>query len=234
MSLSETLYQLQVLDSELDKSLKRIAEIDLQLKDKDDLNKAIFDQERHQAILSEKQKILRNSEQLVEDQNLKIDQNQKKLYSGTITNPKELEDLQMEASSLGKYLSTLEERQLEAMIEFDQASQEHDQAVARVENNIKNIEKRDSALLKEKNDLEEIILRTREKKQKHLDSSDIPNLSIYQELREELNGIAVTLMVSGSCSSCGSNIPSAIAQEVRSPLKTTNCPTCKRILHPGE
>ena len=233
MSRSEILYQLQQFDSELDKSAKRIKEISKLLEDREELYNATITLENIVAVLVEKQKFLKQAESNVDDQSFKIDQNQKKLYSGLVTNPKELEDLQRESEALQNYLTVLEERLLESMVETEQSQQEYDQASVRVEEISKILAARDDELNTEKADLNDLIQKTNLARQSFLDNRNIPDLLTYQSLREKLNGIAVALMLSDSCSSCGSNIPSAIAQEVRSPGKMTSCPTCKRILHPG-
>lgn len=233
MSRSKTLYQLQQFDSELDKSSKRIREIDQLINDRQELNIAIEVQVDAENILTEKQKLLNQAEILVADQNIKIEQNQKKLYSGAITNHKELEDLQRESISLQKYLAVLEELQLEAMLETDQALSVYDKAASHVEELSTSKSSIDHILGVECNTLENTIIRIQEEMKLYLSKTKIPDLPTYQSLRKSLNGIAVTLMVSSSCSSCGSPIPSAIAQEARSPTKLANCPTCKRILHPG-
>lgn len=233
MSRSKTLYQLQQFDSELDKSSKRIREIEQLINDRQELNIAIEVQVDAENILTEKQKLLNQAEILVADQNIKIEQNQKKLYSGAITNHKELEDLQRESISLQKYLAVLEELQLEAMLETDQALSVYDKAASHVEELSTSKSSIDHILGVECNTLENTIIRIQEEMKLYLSKTKIPDLPTYQSLRKSLNGIAVTLMVSSSCSSCGSPIPSAIAQEARSPTKLANCPTCKRILHPG-
>lgn len=233
MSRSKTLYQLQQFDSELDKSSKRIREIEQLINDRQELNIAIEVQVDAENILTEKQKLLNQAEILVADQNIKIEQNQKKLYSGAITNHKELEDLQRESISLQKYLAVLEELQLEAMLETDQALSVYDKAASHVEELSTSKSSIDHILGVECNTLENTIIRIQEEMKLYLSKTKIPDLPTYHSLRKSLNGIAVTLMVSSSCSSCGSPIPSAIAQEARSPTKLANCPTCKRILHPG-
>lgn len=233
MSRSKTLYQLQQFDSELDKSSKRIREIEQLINDRQELNIAIEVQVDAENILTEKQKLLNQAEILVADQNIKIEQNQKKLYSGAITNHKELEDLQRESISLQKYLAVLEELQLEAMLETDQALSVYDKAASHVEELSTSKSSIDHILGVESTTLENTIIRIQEEMKLYLSKTKIPDLPTYHSLRKSLNGIAVTLMVSSSCSSCGSPIPSAIAQEARSPTKLANCPTCKRILHPG-
>ena len=232
MSLSKTLYQLQQIDSDLDIASKRIEAIDAILKDNNELNLAIKNQTALKSILDEKIKALRVAEHNVEDQNNKISQNQNKLYGGSITNPKELEDLQLEYDSLQKYLSILEDRQLEAMLEMEQAQKDFNNISSHVDDlsQIKDEERK--KLLSEKSDLEKRISQLCTNRTRFIDSSPIPDLPIYEKIRKEAGGIAVTLLVDSSCSSCGANIPSAIEQEARSPSKLAYCPACKRILYP--
>ncbi|MCJ7734626.1 MAG: hypothetical protein MUP11_08755 [Anaerolineales bacterium] len=231
MGQSETLFQLQKFDTEIDKSYRRIAEIDTALNDRKELDSAIADQQKTHDILTEKQILLSEAEQLVADQNKKIDQNQKKLYGGLVSNPKELEDLQLEYTALSTYLTVLEERQLEDMVITDQAKETYDQATSQV-NLLTSQQETDHAEFRsEKEKLTGLISITTGKKDKFLTTNNIPDLPLYESLRKSLGGIAVTLMVSNGCSSCGANIPSAIAQEARSSVKMAACPTCKRILY---
>jgi len=233
MGRSKTLYQIQLYDTQIDDSVKRIHEINAILSDTDLLIKAQYNQSDKEAILLEKKKVLTSAETVVGDHSLKIDQNQKKMYSGSVTNPKDLEDLQLESESLKKYLSVLEERQLEAMLDMEEAQKEFNTASSEADDIQKNMDAEHANLLSEKEGLEISISDLTVQKESYLSSTEIPDFPVYKSLRNSSGGIAVTLMISNSCSSCGANIPSAIAQEARSPVKLAFCPTCKRILHPG-
>jgi predicted nucleic acid-binding Zn-ribbon protein len=233
MSRSKTLYQLQKYDSGIDQALKRIQAIESIFSDTKEFDSTLKKHEEHNNILDEKRVFLKSAEHNVEDQNLKIAQNQNKLYGGAITNPKDLEDLQLESVSLHKYLSVLEERQLEAMLEFDQAQEIYDQSSARVEEITVKKQTESEILSAEKSNLESMISSLQGDRSAFIAGSEILELPIYEKLRKSSGGIAVTLMINSSCSSCGSNIPSAIEQEARSPTKLAFCPACKRILNPG-
>jgi len=233
MSRSKILYHVQQFDTQIDNASRRIREINTMLGDKKLLDDALKIQSDAEAILTAKKKLLKSAEVVVGDHSLKIEQNQKKLYSGSVTNHKELEDLQQESESLKKYLAVLEERQLEAMLEMEEAQKEFQKAADEASSIKSNMESEHSDLITEKADLERSIDEAKTQKESFLTSNKIPDLQTYQSLRESSGGIAVTLMISNSCSSCGANIPSAIAQEGRSPGKLAFCPTCRRILHPG-
>ena len=234
MNRSQDIFKLQQLDSELDAAERRIAEIDLILADNEEMARASKKFQTLQESAEQKSSLLKQAEAQVAEQNLKIDQNQKKLYGGAVSNPKDLEDLQLEAASLQKYMQVLEDRQLEAMIDAEQAQTEHEQARSELDRIKSRLEKEHSELLLEKSQLQEKISEVRHKKESYLGSQDFPDLPLYRSLRKSSGGIAVSLMISSSCSSCGADIPSAIEQEARSPEKLIQCPTCKRILHPGK
>ena len=233
MGRSKTLCQVQQYDTQIDNASKRIREIDAILGENKLLDDALKIQSDTEHVLTGKKKVLASAEVVVGDHSLKIDQNQKKLYSGSITNPKDLEDLQLESVSLNKYLSVLEERQLEAILEMEEAENDFNSASSEVAVIKSKMESEHTELTTEKKDLGHSITEVAAQKGSFLSSNDIPDLQTYLSLRKSSGGIAVTLMISSSCSSCGANIPSAIAQEARSPVKLAFCPTCKRILHPG-
>ena len=233
MSKSKTLFQLQQFDTKLDQTLKRIQEIDSIMSNRKELDSALNIQEKDQIFFGEKKQSLKSAEQNVDTQNAKLTQNQNKLYSGVITNPKELADLQMESASLQKYLSILEERQLEAMLEADQAQEVFSKSSALVEKLTGDKQSENEILSTEKSGLESEIVTLQDARRSFLDNTEIPELSVYERLRKSSGGIAVALMINSSCTACGSNIPSAIEQEVRSPKKIALCPACKRILNPG-
>lgn len=233
MNRSQTLFLLQQLDTGLDNAQYRIQEINKLLQDRSALDEAIIIRQEMESLHAENSKSLKIAEGEVSLQNAKLEQNQQKLYSGIVTNPKELEDLQMESNSLTKYLHVLEERQLEAMIVSDQSRSDFEAASARLDEITRNMENEHSELNQEKSILEAEITALAGKKKRYLEKEDLPDLSIYQSLRESSGGIAVTLMTDSSCSSCGASIPSAIEQAAKAPGKLAFCPTCKRILHPG-
>jgi len=233
MNRSQTLFLLQQLDTGLDNAQYRIQEINNLLQNRSALDEAIIIRQEMESLHAENSKSLKIAEGEVSLQNAKLEQNQQKLYSGIVTNPKELEDLQMESNSLTKYLHVLEERQLEAMIVSDQSRSDFEAASVRLDEITRNMENEHSELNQEKSILEAEITALAGKKKRYLEKEDLPDLSIYQSLRESSGGIAVTLMIDSSCSSCGASIPSAIEQAAKAPGKLAFCPTCKRILHPG-
>ncbi|HUM27677.1 MAG TPA: hypothetical protein PKN81_15680, partial [Anaerolineales bacterium] len=75
-------------------------------------------------------------------------------------------------------------------------------------------------------ELEQLI----EEREATLSPLDTSLLQIYEDLRQQKRGIAVTEITDNSCAACGGTLNSAIQQSARS-QKLANCPTCGRILY---
>ena len=231
MSRSRPLYQLQQIDSEIDKSLKRIREINQLLADDAVLQKGAQKEEDLRKKFEEQRRKLQAAEDQVEDQEFKIERNKKKLYGGTVTNPKELEDLQMESESLQEYLHVLEDRQLEEMLAYEQAQQAHQAAQETLDDVQQDWEEKTRRWTKEKAALKQRIEQLRAKRQAHIRNIPEEDLSLYERLRQSSGGVAVAVLEKRSCQACGSQVPSGLAQQAGTPSLLAQCSTCGRILH---
>ena len=128
MSRPLNLYRLQQIDSKVDQADTRLKEIEALLSDNANLRKATALAARAETNLQTAQKEQRQAETKVKDQRIKIEQVEATLYGGTVRNPKELQDLQNEVAALKRFLDTLEERQLEAMLTVDDAKEGYQRA----------------------------------------------------------------------------------------------------------
>lgn len=233
MSRSRSLYLLQQIDTEIDRAFDRLEVIEQIREDNSELEQAQSTLETHQEITDKKRRVLKKAEDEVVTHNQKIKSNQNKLYGGSITNPKELEDLQLESAALDRYLETLEERQLEAMLALDEASNQ----LQETQNSLDQIQiARENLLIslkKEQAELEQRIQDLKSKRSNLLETPPDDDLELYKKLRASLGGIAVVKLENHSCGGCGSNLPSALEQKAKSPSSITQCLTCNRILYPG-
>jgi len=64
-----------------------------------------------------------------------------------------------------------------------------------------------------------------------VESIDPADLDLYDQLRREHRGVAVTTISDNACDACGSRLTPAHAQAVRSAGQAARCPTCGRILY---
>lgn len=233
MSESLNLFRLQKLDTLIDQITARLEEVDHTLKDDRRTRNANKKHEMAQANLKQKRILLRQIEDKVEAQRNKRNKTQTALFSGNIKNPKELQDLQMESDALKRYIAQLEDEQLEAMINYESAEAEMENAEQNLKQVMGSSIEENAALIGEQSKLEDEYkkrLREKEAVQKAIS----PNTqSLYNRLREKNRGIAVTSLTDGGCSICGQSLTPADIQTIRSSSRLVFCPSCGRILYEG-
>lgn len=231
MSQARNLFQLQQIDTQLDQARNRLAEIDAALNDNSVVRKANARLTKAEEVLTKTRLALKRAEQDVQVQQEKIEKNQKALYGGSVRNPKELEDLQMESGALQRYLSVLEDRQLEAMIAFEEAENAQQLADTNLDTAKKETASQNIDLSAEQETLLSEVDALEGQRQSAVLSIEPDLLADYEKLRKTRVGVAVAGVRDGSCAACGAVLTASQAQEARLPSKVTYCDTCGRILH---
>ena len=113
MSVLRQLYQLQLVDSEHDDKSRQLAMVNEGLGESEEVRRAAVAVAETEASLTDLRAQMRALELEVGGVNAKLKQNQDRLYSGRVRNPKELSNLQEEAAALRRRRSELEDRELE-------------------------------------------------------------------------------------------------------------------------
>ena len=230
MSAALGLYRLQLVDSRTDAIRTRSDEIRKNLENDEALRQAKGLVAETEAVHESALKNLKGAEGEVKKQRLKIEQTEASLYSGTVKNPKELQDLQNEAISLKRYLETLEERQLEAMLEEEDAEAANQAALDELEKVQARLAQQNMALSTELADLNKELERLDAERQAALNPLDASLLAAYENLRQQRSGVAVAEVSEGTCAACGTTLTPSQNQNARSAGQIYNCPTCGRIL----
>ena len=228
MSASLGLYRLQQVDRKIDRSRTQLETIRQTLENDVELRQAREHVETAQTSHFHSQLQLKNATAEAEAQKIKIEQAESNLYGGRVQNPKELQDLQKDIVSLKKYLITLEERELEAMVDAETTENDLQRAKteliqARLGNEHKNLLTDQTVILA---DLEQMT----EEREAALGPIESSLLQIYESLRQQKRGTAVAEINDGACASCGTTLNAALQQSARSPKQLSNCPSCGRIL----
>ena len=233
MSQPFKLFRLQQIDSQIDKIQVRLREIDSILQQDELLREAQAQLAEMERLLEKGRKALRTAEENVHTQRLKIEQTEASLYGGKIRNPKELQDLQNEAASLKRYRSVLEDQQLDAMIAVEEAEAAQNAAASELEQvqAVHNDQQR--ALRLEQNSLQNEMARL--ETERHAVANTIPetDLMLYDNLRRQRRGVAVSKVANKACSACGTVLNAALLDAARSPNQITRCDICGRILYAG-
>jgi predicted nucleic acid-binding Zn-ribbon protein len=149
MSAALGLYRLQQVDSQIDQIQARLRAIQQTLENDVVLRAANENLAATDGRHKDAERTLKLSEAEVEKQQIKIQQTEASLYGGKVHNPKELQDLQKDIISLKRYLETLEERQLEAMLAAENVEQDLQTAKADLERVQSNLKEQNKDLAKE-------------------------------------------------------------------------------------
>lgn len=233
MSQAFKLYRLQQLDTQLDRIHARLSEIENALSDAQELHQAETLAKQANDQLTSSRKSLRKAEDLVKEQRIKIEMTEAALYGGKVRNPKELQDLQHESAALKRYLVVLEDRQFESMmneeesVNTDRSAQiALELAQAKHAGQQKELKDEQSRLLKDLPNLEEERLAT-------CSSISTEEIALYEALRKQRHGLAVTLVKNKACSSCGSTLSATLLDATLTSGQLTRCDNCGRILYLG-
>jgi len=155
---------------------------------------------------------------------------EKRLYSGIVTNPKEMTDLQREIEALQRHRVTLDDGRAEAELEIEQIESVRQAAQEKLTKAENAFAQSQSGLVAEKAQLTaEQTANTRRREEA---ASTIPSgtLARYDDMRAKKRGVAVAALKDQSCSVCGVEQTVVLIQQVRAGQQLVTCLSCGRIL----
>jgi predicted nucleic acid-binding Zn-ribbon protein len=231
LSRVQQLYQLQLLDSEVDKTNQQLAEIATRLGESEALKQAKAQAEAAERQLRQAQATMQNLNLEVQSLTQKIAQQEKTLYQGKALSPKEATNLQDEIASLKRRQGQREELLLEAMVGAEEAEQQLEQMRTRLaaiqtewQSDQERLAEQQAALKNKLNELKQ----QRPVMVKVIDADDLDE---YEELRPRKAGRAVAVIKDGICLGCGVAASSSRIQHARAETELIYCGTCGRILY---
>lgn len=227
------MHRLQQIDLEIDSVTARSSEIEAILKDDRELIRSKKELATVESALKESRTKNRQAEHALQTQRDKISSTENKLYGGSVTNPKELQDLQMEAESLKRYLITLEDLLLESMVELEEIEGQQQSAVDRFGILEAQLPSSHAELIEEKNDNQTRLVVLATEREAALAGINHEDLAEYERLRSRLGGVAIATMGEGACEACGLAQAASIQQTIRSGSELVKCSQCNRILYSG-
>lgn len=230
MTNAADLFALQEIDLALDAAKTRLAEIEEGLTESQELIDARALVEEKQQRLDELRSRQTDEEAAVEDIRAKADSVDKKLYSGTVTNAKELGDLHADFKMLNNQASLAEDKLLATLVEMDEAEAELKESQTAFSQVNARWEEEQRRLRAEKGEVEPEISRLESERNDAASGLDARAVSLYTLLRERRGGTAVARVERGMCGGCRISLPSAALTKARSSNELTQCVSCERIL----
>lgn len=233
MTSAADLFALQELDLRRDARRAVIADIEARLGETDELieaRDAVEDAEAAAQRLRRRQKELDTQ---MQDLDAKIAPIQKRLYDGSVRNPKELTDMQKELDHFKRERGKLDDQGLELLDSIERANR----AAAAAKDDLQQIEAAWQAdqehMQAEKKKAESEYAGLEVQRARHTENMDKSSLGLYESLRTQKQGRAVARVERGACQGCRISLPTHLVQRLRIGGLLIQCPTCERILVAG-
>lgn len=231
MTTAAEVYALQEVDLAIESRRTRLAQIEEQLGEREELLAARQEAAAKGEALRKLKEQQKDLEWRVEEVRAKASQLEKKLYGGSIRNPKELEDLQADLNAVQGQVRRREDELLTLMVQVEEAEGEKraaDKTLVMVETGWK---AEQESLLAEKARLEAELTELEEKRSRQARGYDKASLGLYELLRGRKDGRAVAKVERGMCGGCRITLPMSVLQKAKIGLDLVQCVSCERILY---
>jgi predicted nucleic acid-binding Zn-ribbon protein len=225
------LYALQQIDTQVQKAKRAQATLDNGAQAAQQAQAARDSEAAKRAALHRLSADLKDSELKLSGIETKRKNYQQKLYQGTVTNSRELSNIEREIEALGRQRSDLDDRILELMEQVEQAQAElkvaeeqshaadshHADIVARFQS-------RHEALNLE------ITEAMRRRAAAVSAVEDKALLKRYEDLRPRHSGLAVVKIEGNDCAGCHMTLPTGVIKSVKEGQQIEACENCGRLL----
>lgn len=227
------LLDLQKIDSEIDKLNNDLVNIE---------EKACYGELQEKIKKAKEKERLYKEEQNRQNQSLdklngeldllsqKIDREKKKLYSGTVSNPKELSSIEKEIASLSGKRDDLETKVLEQMDKVslvDNGVSKIDEAIA---NDTKEAEAANETWQQKDSHIKSKLIELKTSRGAQAKKVDDELLADYEDIRATKGGIGAGALIKGVCQVCNVELPMIDVEEIKSKDRPEYCISCDRIL----
>lgn len=224
------LYELQQIELEIEQKQGRLAQIQIELSDREAVAQAEAKLDQEKKYLSDLNQEQKSIEWQVEDFATKAKAIKEKLYGGQVKIPKELVGLQKDLESLVAKQRQLEDKVLDIMGQSEEAVARLAICEKETSKEVQLWQESQNQLKKEQEELE-ISISALEGRRDYLHKQiDADYLSLYSRLRSDKAGLAVARVEQGICLGCRISLPLSVVQRARLSEEIVHCPSCNRIL----
>jgi predicted nucleic acid-binding Zn-ribbon protein len=231
MTQVHQLYQLQEIDTEIREKKQRLGEVLQILKGPDWLLRARRELETAVAQLHTLQSQRNQLNLELQSLNSKTKASENRLYSGKVTNTKEMSDLQGEIGSLNKRTAGLEDEVLEVMLLMEEAEAQRATADEAATKSETRWQKESADLQRERDELAVRLNKLLEMRKGQAAVIDPPSLQEYDQLLKKKGGTAVVRVRVDMCLGCRTTISANKVKEAKEGKKAY-CGSCGRIIYP--
>ena len=230
MSQAEALLDLQDIDTILDRLNRRHAEIKAALHETDELIAARSERQSAEEQVIQRRATRKDLELADASLENHIKQNDQRLYSGLVSNPKELLDLQNDISSLKRQKNTLDDQLFAAMVALEEGEARLQTATAELTRIEADWRASQGDLITELDQVEQELAQKNAEQAEARAPLSAANLTLYDYLRRRKAGLAVVEIIGNLCDGCKVRVPAHVMQQLGQPAGLARCPNCERLL----
>ena len=227
----KNLYQLQKIDSKIDKLKSMFIDVQDRLSDRSELISIKMDIKTLKTGLTESEIKLRSNQTKIDDVDQRINGLEKRLYNGELRNNKEIELTQNEQTSLAKQKTEFEDLALLHMDDIEKNNSAHKGLEQKMSKLLSDRIKLETGLKSESQDLKKLIETSMDAREKALQQISKTLFALYESLRKTKNGIAVAVVTGGVCDGCRIALSSSKSQRLTETNELPRCGSCQRILY---
>lgn len=224
---------LQELDDEVSRVRAAFDDVERRLQGSEALDRARAAFESIDAELNAARREQRRLDGEIGVLNARIQPEEKRLYDGSVRNPKELGNIQHELELLKEQRSKLEDQLLEVMSRIESLEAGHAATTSDLSYAQARWEAEKRSLQDDAARLSDALARAEAKREAQKLKVTPLALHLYEDVRRRKGGVAVAHIQGSMCTGCRVSIPEAIRRRAFQPDQLAQCPNCERILYVG-
>jgi hypothetical protein len=233
MKGGEKLLELQELDLSVDrlearrKDVESGAELAEARRRADEIEQKVGELRLALDSIGREEKRLENDIASVE---LRIQAEHKRLYDGSVANPKELSSIQAEIESLGRRKSRLEDEelgQMEHREELESKLPPLEKELAELRQRVDEVE---ASAASELGEIAGTLEERRTARGSLVSAIDEELLELYEDLRAQKKGVGAAALTGGVCQGCHEKLSAMALDKLKRTDGVRRCEYCRRIL----
>ncbi|HOU14990.1 MAG TPA: hypothetical protein PKZ84_17920 [Anaerolineae bacterium] len=229
MPWTDALLRFQEIDLELQRLNQRLTEIQAALHDETELLQARQHAEQSAQAARAANKKQKDVEFELQRTQTELQQTEQRLYGGSVTNPRQLEDLQAKSQSLRRWIAKLEDDLLEAMVAREEADETASAAAVKLQQITAQRETLCRTLTAEREELQtrgQTLLKEAPRIKEKIPPAILDS---YHYLTSRTGGIPVARLNGDICSMCGVEVLKPTQRKVKNG-EEAYCDGCRRLL----
>jgi predicted nucleic acid-binding Zn-ribbon protein len=160
----------------------------------------------------------------------RIEAEQKRLYDGSVANPKELSSIQAEIENLRARKARLEDEelgQMERREDMEGRLPPLEQVLAEARQRLEELE---TSSEREVEEITKALATRRSEREKLVADFDVELLDLYEDLRPQKRGVAAAVLKDGVCQGCHEKLSAVALDRLKKTDGLRRCEYCRRIL----